>query len=122
MNPLDGQPLLVAAAKASVGPDLLPDLVEHVQSNLGPRIDAYRREYECIHETDEYAVFLVGQGHWAELGEEFELAPRERDAVKRAHEQQLRHAGSRTGRSAEFEHALDLREAVVVGKPAEPAQ
>lgn len=115
MNPLDGQPLLVAAAKASVGPQLLPDLVEHVQSALGPRLDAYRREYERVHATDRYEVFLVEQGHWAALGEELDLEPRERDAVKRAHEEQLRHLGKRLDREAEFESALDLREVVVVG-------
>lgn len=117
MNPLDGQPLLLAAAKASVGPRLLLDLVEHVQSRLAPRIDDYRREYECVHETDAYVVFLVGKGHWNDLAEEFDLDPRERDAVRRAHAEQLRYVGQRTDRRDEFESALDLREPVVVGKP-----
>lgn len=121
MNPLDGQPLLLAAAKASVGPQLLPDLVEHVQSRLAPRIDDYRREYECVRETDTYAIFLVEEGHWDGLAEEFDLDPRERDAVRRAHEEQLRYVGKRIDRPDEFESALDLREPVVVGKPGADA-
>jgi hypothetical protein len=115
MNPLDGNPLLLAAAKASVGPQLLPDLVEHVQDHLGPRLEAYRREYERALRTDDYEVFFVEAGHWDDLGEEFDLEPRERDAVKRAHEEQLLHAGGEMDRRGEFDTALELREVVVVG-------
>ena len=67
---------MVAAAKASVGPQLLPDLVEHVQAHLGPRLEAYRREYERALRTDDYEVFFVEAGHWDDLGEEFDLEPR----------------------------------------------
>jgi hypothetical protein len=115
MNPLEGQPLVLAAAKASVGPALLPDLVEHVQAGLGPRLDEYRREYERALATDAYEAFFVPEGHWAALAGEFDLGPRERDAVRRAHEEQLLSAGGDRDRRAEFDTALELREVVVIG-------
>lgn len=115
MNPLDGNPLLLAAAKASLGPQLLPDLVEHVQSRLGPRIEDYRREYESALRTDDYEAFFVEAGHWEDLGEDLDLEPRERDAVQRAHEEQLLHAGADRDRRGEFDTALELREVVVIG-------
>jgi hypothetical protein len=76
MNPLDGEPLTVAAAKASVGPQLLPDLVGHVQSELGPRLATDRREYERVYRDGTGEAFLVESGHWSDLGAAFELAPR----------------------------------------------
>lgn len=114
-DPLDGQVLLLAAAKASVAPDHLPRLVDRAQAHLGPRIEAYRREYECVAEEDGRAVFLVEQGHWTRVGEELGLDEREVDALRRAHEEQLRRTGTAGDRREEFESALDIREAVVVG-------
>ena len=114
-DPLDGQVLVLAAAKASVAPERLPRLVDRAQVHLGPRLDAYRREYECVAEEAERAVFLVEQGHWATVGEEIGLDEREVDALRRAHEEQLRRIGTVGDRREEFESALDIREAVVVG-------
>ena len=42
-DPLDGQVLLLAAAKASVAPQHLPGLVDRAQAHLGPRLETYRR-------------------------------------------------------------------------------
>ena len=114
-DPLDGQVLLLAAAKASVAPQHLPGLIDRAQAHLGPRLETYRREYECVAEEDDRAVFLVAQGHWAGLGGELGLDDREVDALRRAHEEQLRRMGTVTERREEFESALDIREAVVVG-------
>ncbi len=113
-EPIEGQVLMLATAKASVGPRL-PALVDRVQATLEERLDRYRREYECVHETPERACFLVEWGHWEELGDELGLGRRERSAVRRAHEEQLLRTGRRTDREAEFETALEIREPVVVG-------
>lgn len=118
-NPIDGQALLLAAAKASVGPQLLPDLVEHVQEDLGPRLETYRRQYELVHESESACVFFVDADHWVEIGERLGLARREREAVRRAHAEHLRRVGTRLDRRDEFETALDIRECVVVGTPDE---
>lgn len=120
-DPIAGQPLLVAGAKAGVGPALLPDLVEHVQAHLGPRIETYRREYERVHAADGHEVFLVEEGHWANVADAVGLAERERTAVERAHVEHLRYLGRRGERTDEFESALDIREVVVVGRDPEAA-
>lgn len=116
MNPIDGNALLLAAAKASVGPQLLPRLVERVQANVGPRVDEYRDRYETAHETDDYAAFFVEEGHWENLGEAVGLGRRQRDAVRRAHTEHIRQVGNATERRDEFETSLEIREVVVVGK------
>jgi hypothetical protein len=115
-DPLDGQVLLLAAAKASLAPRRLPGLVDRAQAHLGSKLEEYRRTYECVVEEDGRAVFLVERGHWAEVGRELGLDGREVDALRRAHEEQLRRTGTVGGRREEFESALDLREAVVVGR------
>ena len=114
-DPLDGQVLLLAAAKASVAPQRLPGLVDRAQAHLGPRLEEYRRTYECVAEEDDRAVFLVERDHWASVGNDLGLEEREVDALRRAHEEQLRRMGTVTDRRDEFESALDIREAVVVG-------
>lgn len=116
MNPLDGQPLLLAAAKASVGGSRLAPLVEAVQSYLGPQLDDYRRRYETAHEADERVAFFVPDGHWTEVGDRLAFAERERDAVRRAHEEQLLFDGRDADRRGEFETALEVRDVVVIGR------
>ena len=106
-DPLDGDALVLTAAKASVSGERLPDLVD--------RRSEYGRRYERAHETDDRVVFFVEEGHWAELGEELGLDRREWTALRRAHEEHLKRLGSDLGRREEFESALELREAVVVG-------
>jgi hypothetical protein len=49
------------------------------------------------------------------VGERLGLTARECEAVRRAHEEQLRRVGTETGRREEFESALDIRSAAVVG-------
>ncbi|WP_247010065.1 hypothetical protein [Halorientalis litorea] len=117
-DPIDGQTLLLVAAKASVGPRQLPDLVDVVQADLRECREQYRREYELAHETDDYAAFFVEDGHWEEIGERVGFDDRERDAVRRAHHEQLRRDGRRVGRREEFETALEIRACVLVGTVA----
>jgi hypothetical protein len=118
--PIEGQVLMLTAAKASVGPGALPDLLARVQRRLAPRLGEYRRRYELAHEGDGRAVFFVEPDHWEAVGEELGLGRRETDAVSRAHEEQLRRIGSGTDRREEFETALELRTAAVIGTDAGP--
>ncbi|WP_233203864.1 hypothetical protein [Halegenticoccus soli] len=115
-SPIEGQILLLTAAKASVPPQELPGLVARAQSALGPRLDDYRRRYELVNETPDACAFLVQRGHWEEVGAELGFERRETDAIRRAHEEQLRRFGSREGRREEFEAALEIREAAVIGR------
>lgn len=113
-HPIDGQVLLLAGAKASVAADRLPDLVARVADSLDPA--AYRRRYEEACATSEQRVYFVEAGHWERTGEAVGLNRREREAVERAHAEQLLRLGRERGRREEFETALELREAVVVGR------
>jgi hypothetical protein len=60
-------------------------------------------------------VFFVEEGHWAEVGTEFGLDPREWKALRRVHAEHLKRLGSDLDRREEFETALEVREAVVIG-------
>ena len=113
--PLDGDVLLYTGATASVSPERIEPLLRTVQASLRDRRDAYRRRYESAFGGDERRVLLVPTGHWASLGDELGLPEREVDAARRAHAQQLKRIGSKTDRREEFETALEIREAVVVG-------
>jgi hypothetical protein len=115
-DPMDGQVLLLAAAKASVGPQRLPKLVDIAQAHLGDRLDEYRRRYEVAFEQPDRVGLFVEGGHWAALREELGFESREADAVHRVHTEQLRRVGTETDRSEAFETALDIREAVVIGR------
>lgn len=115
-DPIDGQILLLAGSIASVAPERLPDLVDRVQADLGERLADYTRRYELACETDAAAYFFVEAGHWESVGDRVGLNDRETSAVKRAHHEQLRQVGRRTGRREEFETAFDVRECVVIGR------
>lgn len=117
-HPIDGQALILATAKASVGPHRLPSLLARAQSDLGSRLDEYRRSFECVFDSSTRAAFLVPEGHWATLGDRLGFDRLETAAVRRAHEEQLRRLGSETDRRGEFETALEIREVVVVGTGA----
>lgn len=114
-GPLHGQALLLAGTKASVAPQRLPELVDRAQAALASERDAYRRRYELVDEDERRSIFLVPTGHWRDVGERIGLDRREYDAVRRAHAEHLRRFGSRADRRGEFETALEIREAVVVG-------
>ncbi|WP_240479607.1 hypothetical protein [Haloprofundus marisrubri] len=113
--PIEGQIMLVAGAKASIPPERLPDLLTRAQADLGGRIQEYRRRYELVDETDEYAAFFVPTDHWDEVGERLELGRRETDALRRTHEEQLRRIGRCSERREEFDAALEIRQAAVIG-------
>ena len=113
-HPIDGNALMIAAAKASVGAGRLPELLRAADDHLRERADEYERTYERVDETDGVATYLVPDGHWEAVGEAMGLGRRETDALRRAHEQHLLRVGTRRRRREEFESALELREAAVV--------
>ncbi|MEY7850556.1 hypothetical protein AB7C87_15310 [Natrarchaeobius sp. A-rgal3] len=113
--PIDGQVLLLTAAKASVPPARLPALVERTQALLEADLERYRRTHERVYAGENCEAFLVAEGHWERLGDRLGVNDRARGAIRRAHEEQLRRIGRRTGREAEFESALEIREPVLVG-------
>ncbi|MFB6103032.1 MAG: hypothetical protein ABEJ73_10760 [Haloplanus sp.] len=114
-SPIDGQVFMLAAAKASVGPSTLSDLLARVQADLADRRDTYRREFERVAVQDDREVFLVPTDHWETVGDRLDFGRRETDAVARTHAEQLLRIGSATDRREEFETALEIREAVVIG-------
>ncbi|QSW97884.1 hypothetical protein [Haloterrigena alkaliphila] len=114
-EPIEGQILLLTAAKASVASTRLPELVERAQAHLAPERERYRQEYERVHAGDQREAFLVEWGHWDALGEALEASERELSAIRRAHEEQLLRIGRRTDREDEFETALEIREPVCIG-------
>ena len=113
-HPVEGTPFMLAAARASVPPQRLSELLAAAESTLDG--DWYDRRYERALATDGSDAYFVETGHWAEVGEEQGWNRREQEAVARAHREQLLHAGKSAGRREEFETALELREAVVVGR------
>lgn len=103
-------------ARASVAPNRLPDLLGDAQATLAGRREQYRRRYERAITTNDVEAFFVEDGHWASFGEERGWSRRDHEAVARAHRRQLLHTGRQADRREEFETALELREAVVVGQ------
>jgi hypothetical protein len=114
-DPIEGQILLLAAAKASVTPTQLPDLVDLAQERLGPELERYRREYERPYAGEKLEAFLVERGHWEALGEGLGFDDRELSAVRRAHGEQFLRIGRRSDREDEFETALEIREPLLIG-------
>jgi hypothetical protein len=113
-HPIDGQVVVLAGAKASVPLERLPGLLEAVAVHLEGRAADYERRFERVVADEERRVYLVPRDHWAAVGEELGMSGRETDAVRRAHVEQLRRVGRRTGRREEFDHALDIRSAAVL--------
>ncbi|MFB6136300.1 MAG: hypothetical protein ABEJ04_06035 [Halobacteriaceae archaeon] len=114
--PIDGEALMVTAATASVPPQSVTDILARVQADLGGRMEAYEQSYECVHASYDRAVFLVPTDHWETVADRLGLNDREADAVRRAHNEQLEFLGTKTDRREEFEAALDIRDAVCIGR------
>ncbi|MFB6221188.1 MAG: hypothetical protein ABEH90_07090 [Halolamina sp.] len=114
--PFDGIVLQQAAALGSIGPGRLPELLGRVDAYLTTRRRTLRRQYERVHRDEERELFLVPDDYWPELGADLGLDEREWQAARRAHENQLLRVGSVLDRREEFETALEIRSAVVVGR------
>jgi hypothetical protein len=115
-DPIDGQILLLTAAKASVGPQQLPDLVDLVQADLGPRFETYVRRYETAFDDGDAAAFFIPDGPWGEVGDRLGFDRLETDAVRRAHHEQLTRRGRHDDRLDEFESALEIRDCVLIAR------
>lgn len=114
-HPIEGSAIIIAGAKASVPVERLPRLLVAAQGHLAPQRDAYERRYELLEQTPDAKTFLAEPGHWRDVGEALGWERREADAAARAHAEQVKRRGRELGRAAEFETALEIREAVVVG-------
>lgn len=112
-HPIEGQVVLLAGAKASVPLHRMTPLLAQAADHLR---DVDLNEYERVHVDDAREVYLADPDFWAREGATMDLARREWEAVQRAHEQQLLRVGSRDDRREEFETALEIRTAVVVGR------
>ena len=110
-HPIEGQVLLLAGAKASVPLHRMKPLLAQTANHLR---DVDLTQYERVFVDDERAIYLAESEFWEREGEAMDLARREWDAVRRAHEQQLLRVGTREGRREEFETALEIRTAVVL--------
>lgn len=115
-HPVESAALLLAGAKASVPLDRLPDLLARVQDHLAARREAYQRRYEVAVETEQRIACFVEPGHWSDLAADLGLREREADACRRAHAAQLLQDARRRDRRDEFEAALEVRQAVVIGR------
>ena len=113
--PIDGQPLMLAGAKASLSLSMLPELLADAQQYLSTQRDTYRRQYECIHADDEREIFVVPSDHWETIGDKLEINRRATDAIRRAHVEQFKRSGTVTDRRDEFETALEIRTVVIIG-------
>lgn len=111
-HPIEGQVLLLAGAKASVPLHRMKPLLTQTATALR---DVDLDQYERVFADDDRAIYLTDPDFWREHGERQDLARREWDAIRRAHEQQLLRVGNREDRREEFETALEIRTAVVVG-------
>lgn len=117
-EPIEGQVLVLAAAKASVTPTRLPILVARAQRDLETNLERYRREYELVFEDDDRCAFLVERGHWTAFADRFDWNHRETSALERAHKEQLKRIGRRVNRVDEFDAALEIREPLIVATPS----
>jgi len=113
--PIDGQPLMLAGAKASLSLSMLPELLADAQQYLSTQRDTYRRQYECIHADDEREIFVVPSDHWEAIGDKLNVNRRASDAMRRAHVEQFKRSGTATDRRDEFETTLEIRTVVVIG-------
>ena len=115
-DPIEGDVLVRVAATASVPPQRLVPLIDRVQETLDEECESLRRRYETAYEDDEEGTIglFVDEEFWNRVGDRLGLTDRERDAVERAHNQQLRAVGKRHDRLDEFETALEIRDCVVL--------
>jgi hypothetical protein len=113
--PIDGPVILYTCAVASIPARAMGPLLREVQAHLHPQQQRYARHWECAIDAPTRAIYLVEPGHWDTIGAAVSLDRREQDAVERAHRRQLVAAGRGVDRRDEFETALEIRTAVVIG-------
>ncbi len=115
-EPINGPVVKITAAKASIAAERVLPLLDRVQDHLDHRAATIAREYELAYKQQGQAGYFVDEAFWQAVGARVDLDRRELDAVRRAHNEQLRHAGRRQGRRAEIESALEIRDCVLVNR------
>lgn len=114
--PFDAAVLQQVATADGVGPQELPELLGRVEAHLTDCRESLRRRFESPHSDDRRELFFVPPDYWEGVASVLPLTPLEKQAVQRAHERQLLRIGAETRRGTEFDAALDIRTAVVVGR------
>lgn len=114
--PFDGAVLQQVADPERVGPRELPELLGRVEGHLTGCRESLRRRFERAHTDDRRELFFLPPDYWEGVASVLSLSSLEKQAVRRAHERQLLRVGAETRRGAEFDAALDIRTAAVVGR------
>lgn len=110
-------PIPAAACEgADVDPGTLDALLGRVADYFDGKERALERQYERAIAATDGVVLFADAGFWDRTGAALGFTETEITAVRRAHEATLLLAGDRADRLAEFETALDVRTAVVLGR------
>ena len=114
--PFDAAVLQQVATDDGIGARELPELLGRVEAHLTDCRESLRRRFESPYSDDRRELFFVPPDYWEGVASVLPLSPREKQAVQRAHERQLLRIGAEARRGTEFDAALDIRTAVVVGR------
>jgi len=110
-------PLPAAACEgADVDPETLDALLGRVADYFRGKERALERQYERAIDACDGVVLFADADFWERTGTALGFTEGEITAVKRAHEATLLLAGDHADRLGEFETALDVRTAVVLGR------
>ncbi|GAB7012075.1 hypothetical protein [Halolamina salina] len=114
--PFDAAVLQQVAGGEGVDPRTLPELLGRVEAHLTDSRASLRRQFESPYSDDRRELFFVPPDYWEGVASALSLTPQEELTVRQAHERQLLRIGAETRRGSEFDAALDIRTAVVVGR------
>ncbi|WP_435119018.1 hypothetical protein [Halolamina sp. C58] len=114
--PFDAAVLQQVAGSDGVDPRTLPELLGRVEAHLTGSRASLRRQFESPYSDESRELFFVPPDYWEGVASTLSLTPQEALTVRQAHERQLLRIGAETRRGAEFDAALDIRTAVVVGR------
>jgi len=114
--PFDAAVLQQVAGGDGVDPRTLPELLGRVEAHLTESRASLRRRFESPYSDDRRELFFVPPDYWEGVASTLSLTPQEALTVRQTHERQLLRIGAETRRGSEFDAALDIRTAVVVGR------
>ena len=113
--PFDATVLQQVAHGDGIPPRELPELLGRVDAHLTDSLASLQRRFESPYSDERRTLFFVPPDYWEGLASVLQLSPDEQRAVQQVHERQLLRIGAETRRGSEFDAALDIRTAVVVG-------
>ncbi|WP_082224676.1 hypothetical protein [Halolamina rubra] len=114
--PFDATVLQQVAHGDGIPPRELPELLGRVDAHLIDSRESLRRRFESPYSDERRELFFVPPDYWDGVASVLSLSPVEKRSVQQAHERQLLRIGAETRRGSEFDAALDIRTAVVVGR------